>query len=159
MKEISVCKICQLQKGIVCRKCKIKQDMNGFYKGYKTCKLCRKEEYKQKHPAKPKKIVQEVVKVVKVVEAVVEPNPIPEVETIQIFCECETGNKCNQCGKDKSASDYNKTRKICKDCRKEYNKQHYGLRKVAYDAVKIKKSKKMAVSQVENISQQIYFFL
>jgi len=131
----------------------------AFTKVTKHVNYVEKKNINRNIQQNPKKSFRKVVEVVEVVEAVVEPNPIPEVETIQIFCECETRDKCNQCGKDKSASDYNKTRKICKDCRKEYNKQHYGLRKAAYDAVKIKKSKKMAVSQVENISQQIYFFL
>lgn len=33
--------------------------------------------------------------------------------------------KCNKCGQEKSQDDFSKGRKVCKSCRKEYNKEYY----------------------------------
>lgn len=121
---MEVCQKCQLSKGIVCSRCKKEQGSNCFYSSKKICKQCIKEDYRQKHPLKINK-------------------PVTIKSTVVPLCECEKEKVCNRCKKSKILSEFHNGRTGCKDCRKEYNKQHYGLRKAAYDATRPMKIKKM----------------
>jgi len=54
------------------------------------------------------------------------------------FCRCcklPKGLVCQQCGEEKTSDKYDPGKKMCKDCRREYNKSYYLKRKIKKEDV------------------------